>query len=147
MLELLVTVLLIGILAAIALPYYFNAVENARMTEAVMLWGRQKNFVTGKNMTQEQADRVTERLQKANLKNYTAAVFCRAKDNPDEPCWEAVFTQTNPNPHAKYKLTTTGNFLRLACMGLNDAGKEFCEGQAGGEPPVALDGGQAYLIR
>ena len=41
MLELLVTVLIIGILAAIALPYYFNAVENARMTEAVMLWGRQ----------------------------------------------------------------------------------------------------------
>lgn len=147
MLELLVTVLIIGILAAIALPYYFNAVENARMTEVVMLWGRQKNYITGKNMTQEQADRVTERLQKANLKNYTGYAFCRAKDNPNEPCWEAVFTQLNPNPPAKYKLTTTGNFLRLACIGLNDAGEEFCEGQAGGEEPVTLDGAKAYLIR
>lgn len=146
MLELLVTVLIIGILAAIALPYYFNAVENARMTEVVMLWGRQKNFITGKNMTQEQADRVTERLQKANLKNYTGYAFCRPKDNPNEPCWEAVFTQLNPNSHAQYKLTTTGNFLRLACIGLNNAGEEFCEGQSGGETPVTLDGEEAYLI-
>ena len=147
LIELLVAVLIIGILSSIALPYYFNAVENARMTEVVMLWGRQKNYVTGKHLTQEQADRLTERLQKANLKNYTGYAYCRTKTNAEEPCWEAVFTQTNPDAHAQYRLTTTGNFMRLACIGLNNAGKEFCEGQAGSEPPITLDGEEAFLIR
>ena len=147
LIELLVVVLIIGILSFIAIPYYFNAVESARMTEVVMLWGRQKNYVTGKDLTQEQADRLTERLQKANLKNYTGYAYCRTKDDANEPCWEAVFTQTDPDAHARYKLTTTRNFLSLACVGLNQAGKEFCESQAGPEEPIILDGEEAYLIR
>lgn len=147
LIELLVVVLIIGILSSIAIPYYFNAVESARMTEVVMLWGRQKNYVTGKDLTQEQADRLTERLQKANLKNYTGYAYCRTKDDANEPCWEAVFTQTDPDAHARYKLTTTDNFMKLACIGLNNAGKEFCESQAGPEPPITLDGEEAYLIR
>ncbi len=147
LIELLVVVLIIGILSSIAIPSYFNAVENARMTEAVMLWGRQKNYVTGKHLTQDQADRLTERLQKSNLKHYTGYAYCRPKDSADEPCWEAVFTQTDDSPHTAYKLTTTHNFMRLACIGLNEAGKDFCQGQAGDEPPVTLDGEEAYLIR
>ena len=43
LLEVLVVVLIIGILSAVALPYYFNAVENARLTELRLLWGRGKN--------------------------------------------------------------------------------------------------------
>ena len=44
LIELLVAVLIVGILSAVAIPYYYNAVENARITEVVLLWGRQKNF-------------------------------------------------------------------------------------------------------
>lgn len=145
--EVLVVVLIIGILSAIALPSYYNAVENARMTEVVMLWGRQKNFATGKNFTQDQADRLTERLQKAKLKNYTGQAICRTKTDANEPCWEALFTQTADSPHIAYKLTTTKNFMRLACIGLNSAGKNFCQNQAGEENPLDIDGEEAYLIR
>lgn len=147
LIEMLVVVLIVGILASVALPYYFNAVESARMTEVVMLWGRQKNFATGKFMTQEQADRLTSRLQNSKLKHYTGQAVCRPNSNADIPCWEAVFTQTDANPHAAYKLTTTDNFMRLACVPLNGAGENFCQTQADAETPITLDGEEAYLIR
>ncbi len=147
LLEMLVVVLIIGILASVALPYYFNAVESARMTEVVMLWGRQKNFSTGKFMTQEQADRLTKRLQESKLKHYTGQAICRPTGDANKPCWEAVFTQTDANPHAAYKLSTTDNFMRLACIPLNGAGENFCQTQAEDETPITLDGEDAYLIR
>lgn len=146
LIELLTAVVIIGVLTAVALPYYYNAVENARITEVVMLWGRQKNFVSGRNMTQEQADRITKRLQEAKLKKFTGRVVCRENTDNEKPCWEAVFTQLDTNPHAAYELATTENFMRLACVPLNDAGKNFCQTQAEGEP-ITVDGKEAFLIR
>ena len=147
LIELLVVVLIIGILSAIAIPYYYNAVENARITEVVLLWGRQKNFVNGRFMSEEQAARLTEQINKANLKYFTGAAVCRPGNDENTPCWEAVFTQTSTSPHAQYQLTTINNFMDLACIGLNGAGENFCEGQSRQSAPLEIDGKTAYIIR
>ena len=86
LIELLVAVLIIGILSAVAVPYYYNAVENARITEVVLLWGRQKNFANGRFMSAEQAARLTEQIKKANLKYFTGEAVCRPENNEDIPC-------------------------------------------------------------
>ena len=148
LLEMTVVVLIIGILTAIALPYYLHAVENARLTEAVVLWGRQKNFVTGKHLTNEQAQRYTEQLQKANLKHFTGYVFCSTAPEDNPPCWEAAFTLKNPDASISYKLQTTNNFLQLGCMGLNSSGEDFCQSQAENKTPTTLATGEKiYIIR
>ena len=148
LLEMLVVVVIVAVLVAMALPYYFNAVESARMTEVVMLWGRQKNWVTGQNLSPEQAQRITYRLQQAKLAYFSGQIVCREKENPNELCWEAEFTQLKENSHARYKLITTHNFTQLACLPLNRAGDDFCTTQALDENAPELIGGEkAYPIR
>ncbi len=146
LLETLVVVVIIGILAALALPYYRNAVEASRMTEVVILWGRQKNWANGYNMSAAQAQKVTENLHKAKLKYFTGEVVCREKENAEELCWEAEFTQTDERPTVQYKLITTHNFTRLACVGLNSAGQGFCESQSQ-QDPEEINGEKTYWIR
>lgn len=143
LLETLVAVVIVVVLVAVALPYYYNAVENARITEVVILWGQQKNFATGYELSPAQAEKFTQRLQKANLKYFTGRIFCR--ENAGGICWEAEFTQTK-EPHARYKLVTTDNFKKLACVPLNGAGESFCESQAVDEP-LELNGEKTYIIR
>lgn len=147
LIETLVVVVIIAILVAIALPYYRNAIEASRMTEIVMLWGRQKNWATGHNMSPAQAQKATENLRKAKLKYFTGEVICREKATNDELCWEAEFTQTDDDPTVHYKLITTHNFARLSCVGLNSAGEDFCESQAHDETPEIIDGQKVYWIR
>lgn len=145
LIEMLVVVVIVAVLVAVALPYYRNAVENARMTELVVLWGQQKNFATGYEFSQEQAEKFSQKLQGAKLKHFTGRLFCR--ENATGTCWEAEFTKTDANEPVQYKLQTTNNFRHLACIPLNHAGKLFCESQANEETPFELDGAQAYQIR
>ena len=146
LLETLVAVVIVAVLAAIALPYYRNAVEASRITEIVMLWGRQKNWANGHNLTEAQAQKATENLRKAKLKYFTGEVLCREKENSSELCWEAEFTLRDPNATLQYKLITTHNFARLACVGLNSAGESFCESQSQ-QDPEKMDGQKVYWIR
>lgn len=146
LLETVVTVLIIAVLAAVALPYYRNAVESGRATEVVMLWGRQKNWATGHNFSPEQVQKANDRLQKAGLKYFTGEIVCREKQDENELCWEAEFTRVE-NSSVRYKLLTARNFTRLMCVGLNGAGNDFCESQAHTETPEIIDGQNAYWMR
>lgn len=144
--ELLVVIIIIGVLSAIAVPYYFNAVESARNTEAVLLWGRTKNFYHGRRMDEASAQRLQERSNKdGKLKYYNVTIVCR-NELGKENCWEAEFLQKEPR-HLEYKLTTTNNFLHLACVGLNDDGKDFCLSRTNEDNKTEIDGQEAYIIR
>ena len=146
LLELLIAVLIIGVLSAVAVPYYFNAAESARMTEAVVLWGRTKNFYRGRPLDEAQARRIELRAQKESpLKYFTLHITCRPEPGK-EYCWEAEFEQQAAR-HAQYKLTTADNFMQLACQGLNNAGKAFCQSRAAQEPQDSEGGQRAIHIK
>ena len=146
-LELLVVLLITAVLTAVALPYYYNAVESARATEVVTLWGRTKNWVIGHEMSPTQAVRLNQRMNKTPLRYFNGQIICREKEDPKEICWEAEFTQRNEQAHARYKLITLQNFTRLACVPLNTAGENFCLSRTQDEnTPKIIDGEKAYLI-
>ena len=146
LLEVLVVLVIVGIVAAVALPYYRNAVESSRLTEIVILWGRQKTWANGHNMSPEQAQKATSNLQKANLRYFTGEIICREKETPSELCWEAQFTPKNQTA-LQYKIITTHNFARLACVGLNRAGENFCESQSLQDTPQTIAGERAYWMK
>lgn len=145
LLEMLVVILIIGVLSAVAMPYFFNAVENARLTELRLLWGRQKDWAIGKNLTEEERAKINEQLQKKGLKHFSGEVICRDGAPEGQPCFEVVFTR-NAGAGAQYQITTVHNFRELACVPTNILGTSFCKSRAkpGGETTVG--GKTAYLM-
>lgn len=143
LLELLIVVVIIGVLSAIALPYYLNAVENTRITELRLLWGRQKNFLTGRELSDSDIDKITEHLEKTALKYFTGEIICQEDNPPDMPCFEAVFTRTGST--LQYQIRTVNNFRELACVPQNSLGSRFCQSRARQE--IKINGQDAYLIR
>lgn len=141
LLETLVVVLIIGVLSAVAVPYYFNAVENARLTEIRLVWGRGKNYLAGKNFSTSDLEKINEQLQKTKLNYFTVELVCR---EGNEPCWEVLFTRTDGA--AQYQITSINNFKQLACVPANALGNSFCKSRSQGEK-TSVVGKDAYLVR
>lgn len=148
LLELIIVVLIIAVLVAIALPYYQNAVQSARATEAVIWWGHVKRFYRNNDMTRAMANRQESNTNERNpLKYFTVSLVCRIKEG-SELCWEAELRQRQENSHVQYYLATQGNFSTLTCVPLNNAGDSFCQTQAQTEegPDTKVNGQDAYTI-
>ncbi|MGB2579669.1 prepilin-type N-terminal cleavage/methylation domain-containing protein [Elusimicrobium simillimum] len=67
LIELLVVVLIIGILAAIALPQYTKAVEKSRMAEAVLNMGNMVKAINIYNLTQGNTNALDENTSPADV--------------------------------------------------------------------------------
>lgn len=149
LIELMVVLVIVGILTAVALPYYQNAVESARVTEAVSLWGRFKRMGAGRHMTDHRAARYERELnENGGLKYFTLKLLCR-EEQTDLPCWEGELRQKNESTHVRYYLATQNNFAQLVCVPLNGAGENFCRTQsAQDDKPDAQIGEEAgYVMR
>ncbi|MBR2081398.1 MAG: prepilin-type N-terminal cleavage/methylation domain-containing protein [Elusimicrobiaceae bacterium] len=147
LLELLVVVIIIAVLAAVALPQYFNAVENTRMVELKIMWGHQKNWAIGKQLSDADVAKTNESMQKYGLKYFTGEIVCRTQVSDGQPCFEVVFTR-KPNAQVQYQITTVNNFRDLACIPAegNLLGSRFCKSRMRPDGETTIDGKTAYLI-
>ena len=149
LIELLVVLVIVGVLGAVALPYYQNAVQSARVTEAVSLWGRFKRLGAGRYMTAQRAARYERELNdNGGLKYFALKLVCRDTET-DRPCWEAELRQKNESAHVRYYLTTQNNFAQLVCVPLNGAGENFCRAQSAQdeEPDARIGEEPGYVMR
>ena len=150
LLELLICFVIIAILTASAIPYYLNAVQNTRNTEAVIWWGQVKRFPMDKNTTRQRADSIENKVNNnGKLKYFTLKIICREKEDPNESCWEGELHLKDSSQHIQYYLTTQKNLQELLCVPLNGAGDSFCQNQSSQDKPLdyTVDGKTAYLIR
>ena len=150
LIELLVVILIIGILTAVALPAYQNAVQSARNAEATIWWGQLRRAGLARYMTQERAERYEQDVnQNGKLKYFTVQFFCRTKEDPAKNCWEFELRLKDANQRIQYFLATQNNMQELVCVPLNGAGESFCRGQAANEdePDAQIEGQDGFVIR
>jgi len=141
LLEMLVVVVIIGVLTAIALPQFFLAVENARLTEIRLLWGRGKDYLVGKNFTTSEFEKIEQQLAKQKLNDFTVSLVCRPQSTP---CYEVEFTRKSGA--AQYQITSVNNFRQLACVPGNALGKRFCKARMQKDGEIKIGEDTAYLI-
>lgn len=144
LLELLVVIIIVTVLVAVAVPSYFNAAENARMVELKILWGHQKHWAAGRQLTAEDIAKTNESLQKHGLKYFTGEIVCRTEVPEGQLCYEAAFTRKS-GP-AAYQITTVSNFRDLACVPKNVLGTRVCKSRMRPAGQITVDGQTAYLI-
>lgn len=153
LIELLVVVLIIGILAAMAMPQYFKAVERSRMTEADTLLGsiaqaqRRKFLQVNRFVTDYRALDVSP-------KDSSGSVYY-TKGNPTTGAngngfsivlagtgfqdGKATATRHSDSGALQYTYTLSRFYQgdNVTCTGTNTAGQELCADFCGIDTPVA----------
>ena len=148
LIELLVVVLIIGILAAMALPQYFKAVERSRMSEAVTLMS---NLAQSEQRKYLQINKYVSKFTGLDVapKGATGSTHC-TKGEKTASSWQAsedcsggngfyltlngdklddgriVANRANGGGQYQYHLERYYGGTGVACFGDNDAGKELC---------------------
>ena len=157
LIELLVVVLIIGILAAMALPQYFKAVERSRMAEAVTLMDSVAKAQRRKFM---QTNRYARRFEGLDVapKGATGRIYF-TKGDPQTGAggngfeiFLAMSDFTNslvlasrmvdgndrhPSLQYQYYLERSYQSDNVTCFGSNQAGRELCADFCGIDTPVA----------
>ena len=154
LIELLVVVLILGILAAMAMPQYFKAVERSRMTEAVTLLA---NIAQSQQRKYMQINKYTKSFRSLDVapKDATGQAYCTKGTQPSDPAVVAPATTVDKcgdgngfivvmdgdalNDGAATATRSGNGTLQYAyslkrfyggqgtlCVGANDNGKELC---------------------
>ena len=146
LIELLVVVLIIGILAAMAMPQYFKAVERSRMTEADTLLGsiaqaqRRKFLQVNKFVTNYKALDVSPKGATGSAYQTKANGFNVVLAGTDFTDGQATATRTAATGSTlqyQYNLSRHYQSDNVTCTGTNTAGQELCADFCGTDEPAA----------
>ncbi|WP_428053137.1 type IV pilin protein [Candidatus Avelusimicrobium faecicola] len=150
LIELLVVVLIIGILAAMALPQYFKAVERSRMTEAVTLMDsvvkaqRRKFMQTNRYAANFEGLDVSPKGARGNFyftkggghNEFVVTLHDGAFGLGFVSAIRMAPDVTNSDLQYRYTLNRYYQSDNVTCEGGNGAGQEFCADFCGIDTPV-----------
>ena len=147
LIELLVVVLIIGILAAMAMPQYFKAVERSRMTEADTLLGsiaqaQRRKFLqtnrfatayTGLDVSPKGASGNTYYTKGATGNGFTVTLSAANAFTTGI----ATATRSAGSSALQYQYNLSRHYQsdNVTCTGTNQAGKELCADFCGIDEP------------
>ena len=149
LIELLVVVLIIGILAAMAMPQYFKAVERSRMAEAITLMDSVAKAQRRKFMqTNRYADDFrgldvspkgaggAEYHTKGGGNGFNIQLMVNA-GSPQVVAWREVNNNfMHQSLQYQYNLSRYFQSDNVSCDGINQAGQELCADFCGIDTPV-----------